>query len=54
MFVENFLRDRSFNVGLGATISDEFEQEMGVPQGSILSVTLLSIKVNRYKLFSLC
>ncbi len=46
MFVENFLRDRSFNVRLGATKSDEFEQEMGVPQGSILSVTLFSIKIN--------
>ena len=40
MFVENFLWDRSFNVRLGAAISDEFEQ------GSILSVTLFSIKVN--------
>ncbi len=47
VFVENFLRDRSFNVRLGATISDEFEQEMGVPKGSILCVTCFSIKVNR-------
>ena len=46
MFVENFLKDRSFNVRFRATISDEFEQEMGVPEGSILSVTLFSIKVN--------
>ena len=28
------------------TLSDPFEQEMGVPQGSILSVTLFSIKIN--------
>ena len=46
MFAENFLKDGSLNVRLGATISDELEQEMGVPQGSIHSVTLFSIKVN--------
>ena len=27
-------------------LSDPFEQEMGVPQGSILSVTLFSLKIN--------
>ena len=31
---------------LGSTISDNFEQEMGVPPGSILSVTLFSLKIN--------
>ena len=31
---------------LGSTISDNFEQEMGVPQGSILSVTLFRLKIN--------
>ena len=46
LFVKNFLKDRSFNVRLGTTISEEHEQDMGVPQGSILSVTLFSIKVN--------
>ena len=46
MFVENLLRDRPLNVRLETTISDEFEQEICVPQGSILSVTLFSIKVN--------
>ena len=35
-----------FNVRLGFTISDNFEQEMGVPQGSILSVTLFRLKIN--------
>ena len=46
LFIENFLKDRSFNVRLGSIISDEFEQEMGVPQGSVLSVTLFSLKIN--------
>ena len=31
---------------LSSTLSDPFEQEMGVPQGSILSVTLFSLKIN--------
>ena len=35
----------NFNIRLGSTISDNFGQEMGVPQGSILSVTLFSIKI---------
>ena len=31
MFVENFLKDTSSNVRLGSTISDEFEDQVGVP-----------------------
>ena len=46
MFVENFVKNRSSKMRLGATMSDEFQQEMGVPQGSILPLTLFSIKVN--------
>ena len=45
-FIKNFLSNRNFNVRVGSTLSDNFEQEMGVPQGSILSVTLFSIKIN--------
>jgi hypothetical protein len=45
-FISNFLSDREFNVGVNSTYSDNQEQEMGVPQGSILSVTLFSIKIN--------
>ena len=44
-FIKNFLSNRNFNIRLGSTVSDNFEQEMGVPQGSILSVTLFSIKI---------
>ena len=46
VFVENFMRDREFNVRIGTTISDNFIQEMGVPQGSIISLTLLNLKIN--------
>ncbi|OOZ37989.1 hypothetical protein BOW52_09705 [Solemya elarraichensis gill symbiont] len=44
--LKGFLNDRNFRVRLGSTLSDTFPQEMGVPQGSILSVTLFSIKIN--------
>ena len=40
-FIKNFLGNRNFNIRLGSTVSDNFEQEMGIPQGSILSVTHL-------------
>ena len=46
LFVENFLKDRMFNVRIGNTHSDNYIQEMGVPQGSILSPTLFNLKIN--------
>ena len=46
LFISEFLSDRNFKVRVGSTLSDSFEQEMGVPQGSILSPTLFSIKIN--------
>ena len=46
VFNSNFLENRNFRVRLGSILSDPFEQEMGVPQGSILSVTLFSLKIN--------
>ena len=45
-FISTFLQDRSFKVRVGSTFSDSHPQEMGVPQGSILSVTLFSVKIN--------
>ena len=45
VFVENFMRDRKFNVPIGTTMSDNFIQEMGVPQGSIISPTLFNLKI---------
>ena len=46
VFISKFLENRNFRVRLGSTLSYPFGQEMGVPQGSILSVTLFSLKIN--------
>ncbi|GFW43774.1 probable RNA-directed DNA polymerase from transposon X-element [Trichonephila clavipes] len=40
IFIQNFLHVRTFKVRLGGTLSASFLQAEGVPQGSILSVTL--------------
>ncbi|GFY09407.1 probable RNA-directed DNA polymerase from transposon X-element [Trichonephila clavipes] len=40
IFIQNFLNVRTFKVRLGDTLSASFLQTEGVPQGSILSVTL--------------
>jgi len=45
-FIQGFLKNRKFHVRLVTCISDLFDQEMGVPQGSILSVTLFCLKIN--------
>jgi hypothetical protein len=45
-FIAQFLNNRTFSVRIGATLSDIYHQEEGVPQGSILSVTLFSMKIN--------
>ena len=45
-FIKKFLADRCFRVRIGNTFSNLHKQEMGVPQGSILSVTLFSVKIN--------
>ena len=46
IFIEQFLQDRCFRVRSGSVLSDYFEQEQGVPQGSILSPILFCIKIN--------
>ena len=45
-FIDNFLSNRNFKVRVGTTPSDLQGQKEGVPQGSILSVTLFSITIN--------
>ena len=45
-FISAFLNERQFRVRVGNTYSNPYEQEMGVPQGCILSVTLFSVKIN--------
>ena len=45
-FISAFLNERQFRVRVGNTFSNPLEQEMGVPQGCILSVTLFSVKIN--------
>ena len=46
IFIDSFLKNRSFKVQVGSTLSDSFVQEMGVPQGSVLSPTCFNIKIN--------
>jgi len=45
-FIEGFLQNRQFSVRLGACLSGLFDQEIGVPQRSVLSVTLFALKIN--------
>ena len=44
-YITKFLENRIFKVKLGSSFSDWQTQEEGVPQGSILSVTLFIIKI---------
>ena len=44
--ISSFLTDRCFHVRVGSCLSDTYRQEMGGPQGSILSVTLFILKMN--------
>lgn len=46
IFISNFLSNRTFRVQVGTTMSDPQIQQQGVPQGSILSVTLFMVKIN--------
>ena len=45
-FIDWFLSHQLFHVRAGSTLSDMYEQEMRVPQGSILSLVLFSLKIN--------
>lgn len=45
-FIRNFLTNRTFQVCIGNTKSNSFPEETGVPQGSVLAVTLFLIAMN--------
>ena len=45
-FAESFLSDRKFCVRVGASHSEYLAQNEGLPQGSVLSVTLFAIAIN--------
>ena len=45
IFIQNYLTNRKFKVTLSSTLSEEFEQEAGVPQGEMLSTTCLFSKL---------
>ena len=46
LYIDNFLKGRKFKVRLDNTHSSLNPQEEGVPQGSILSPTLFTVKIN--------
>ena len=51
-FINGFLLERKFKICIESTHSDMKNQEEGVPQGSVLSVTLCNIKINITKCWS--
>ena len=46
LFIKSFLKNRKFQVKVGNTMSNTEIQEEGVPQGSVLSVTLFALAIN--------
>ena len=46
IFIQIILSERKFRVRGGTSLTDFYDQEMGVPQGSILFVTLSIVKIN--------
>lgn len=45
-FIQSFLKKCTMQCRVGSTLSDHFNQEQGVPQGSLLSTTLFYIKIS--------
>jgi ribonuclease HI len=45
-FLSNFLKDRHFKVRVNNILSDRYDLQTGVPQGSVLSVPLFAIGIN--------
>lgn len=46
LFVKSFLSNRRMTVRIGETVSNEYEQFEGVPQGSVLSCTCFALVIN--------
>ena len=46
-FINSFLSERFIKVRVGNHVSQAFPQEEGVPQGSVLSVTLFAVAINK-------
>ena len=46
LFIQAFLAHRFFQVRVGSTLSERKCQDEGVPQGSVLSVTLFALAIN--------
>ena len=46
LFIKAFLKTQYFKVRVGNTLPDSKIQQEGVPQGSVLSVTLFALAIN--------
>ncbi|XP_058449211.1 uncharacterized protein LOC131429179 [Malaya genurostris] len=45
-YLQDFLANRNFQVRIGGSLSRTFAEQNGVPQGSVLAVTLLLVGIN--------
>ena len=45
-FIESFLADRTMQVRVGSSLSDQYDQAQGVTEGGVLSTTIFNIKIN--------
>lgn len=50
-FIKNFLTDRKIKVRINDTFSEEYDIVNGVPQGSVISVTLFLLAINEIQSF---
>ena len=49
IFISNFLKNRSFKVKNGATLSSSYIQEEGYPQGALISILLFIVQMDGLK-----